>query len=76
MLHVVAHGLIKNVLFMSAGAIIVHGNCTKVDELKGIGKTMPKTMVAFTIASLGLVGIPPFIGFVSKWYLAQGTLQS
>ncbi|MEE1072160.1 MAG: proton-conducting transporter membrane subunit [Cellulosilyticum sp.] len=76
MLHVVAHSLIKNVLFMSAGAIIVHGNCTKVDELKGIGKTMPKTMVAFTIASLGLVGIPPFIGFVSKWYLAQGALQS
>lgn len=76
MLHVVAHSLIKNVLFMSAGAIIVHGNCTKVDELKGIGKTMPKTMIAFTIASLGLVGIPPFIGFVSKWYLAQGALQS
>lgn len=76
MLHVVAHSLIKNVLFMSAGAIIVHGNCTKVDELKGIGKTMPKTMIAFTIASLGLVGIPPFMGFVSKWYLAQGALQS
>ena len=76
MLHVVAHSLIKNVLFMSAGAIIVHGNCTKVDELKGIGKTMPKTMIAFTIASLGLVGIPPFMGFVSKWCLAQGALQS
>lgn len=76
MLHVVAHSLIKDVLFMSAGALIVHGNCTRVDELKGIGKNMPTTMICFTIASLGLVGIPPILGFVSKWYLAQGSLSS
>jgi multicomponent Na+:H+ antiporter subunit D len=32
-------------------------------------------MAAFTIASLSLVGIPPFSGFVSKWYLAVGSLE-
>ena len=36
---------------------------------------MPWTMAAFAIASLSLVGIPPASGFVSKWYLAIGTLQ-
>ena len=75
LLHVVCHGLIKNTLFMSAGAIIHQTGKTRVEELEGIGKVMPKTMWCFTIASIGLVGIPPCLGFVSKWYLAGGALN-
>ena len=50
-------------------------NCTRVDQLEGIGKKMPVTMWCFTIASLSLIGIPPMSGFVSKWYLAVGALE-
>lgn len=74
LLHVVAHALIKNTLFMSAGSIIHQTGKTRVDELDGIGRRMPGTMWCFTLASVGLVGIPPCLGFVSKWYLAQGAL--
>lgn len=74
-LHVAAHALIKNTLFMTAGAIISKTGKTHVDELRGIGKQMPVTMWCFTIASVGLVGIPPCVGFISKWYLAQGALS-
>ena len=75
LLHVVAHALIKNTLFMSAGAVIHKTGKTGTDELGGIGKQMPVTMWCFTVASVGLVGIPPCLGFVSKWYLAQGALD-
>lgn len=75
LLHVIAHALIKNTLFMSAGAIIHKTGKTKVDELKGIGRQMPCTMWCFTLAGVGLVGIPPCLGFLSKWYLAQGALE-
>ncbi|MDO4475679.1 MAG: proton-conducting transporter membrane subunit [Lachnospiraceae bacterium] len=75
-LHMAAHAVIKDLLFMCAGCIIMKTSCTRVDELRGIGKRMPGTMICFTIASLGLVGIPPTAGFVSKWYLAQGALES
>lgn len=37
---------------------------------------MPVTLFSFTIAALGLIGIPPASGFVSKWYLALGALDS
>ncbi|MBR6955255.1 MAG: proton-conducting membrane transporter [Clostridia bacterium] len=74
LLHVSAHALIKNTLFMSAGAIIHQTGKTRVSELRGIGRQMPIVMWCFTIASVGLVGIPPCLGFVSKWYLAQGAL--
>ncbi|MBR1814187.1 MAG: proton-conducting membrane transporter [Lachnospiraceae bacterium] len=75
-LHVVFHSFIKDVLFLAAGAIIYKTGRTNVTELKGIGKEMPIVMWCFALASLGLVGIPPLAGFVSKWYLAVGSLES
>ncbi len=76
LMHVVFHSVAKDILFMCAGAIIYKTHYTMVDQLKGIGKRMPIVMWCFTIASLSLVGIPPLSGFVSKWYLAVGSMQS
>ena len=59
---------------MGAGSVIHMTGKTYVDEIYGIGKRMPKTILAFTVVSLGLIGIPPTGGFVSKWFLAQGAL--
>ena len=75
LLHVLAHGLIKASLFLCAGAIIYTTGRTRVDELRGIGKEMPLTMWCYTIVSLGLIGIPPTGGFISKWHLALGSLS-
>lgn len=74
LLHIVSHSLIKNTLFLSAGAIIHETGKTRADELTGIGKIMPRVLCMFTIVSLGLIGIPPTGGFISKWYLAEGSL--
>lgn len=76
MLHIAAHALIKCTLFLCAGAIIFRTGITTVDGLRGIGKKMPVTIWCFTIVSLGLIGIPPTSGFISKWYLATGALDS
>ena len=75
-LHVVSHAAIKSTLFVVAGAIIFKTGCTRVEELRGIGKKMPVMMWCYTIVSLGLIGIPPFGGFTSKWYLCLGALDS
>lgn len=76
LLHVVFHAVIKSALFMCAGAIIYKTGKTTVDHLKGIGKEMPVTIWCYTFASLALIGIPPASGFISKWYLATGSLES
>ncbi len=75
-LHVIFHAFIKTALFLCAGAFIHETGKERVDELTGIGKKMPVTTWGFTIASLGLIGIPPTGGFVSKWYLATGALAA
>ncbi|MFR4087156.1 MAG: proton-conducting transporter membrane subunit, partial [Dysosmobacter sp.] len=51
-------------------------NCTRVDQLRGIGRRMPVTMWCFTLAALSLIGIPPMAGFVSKWYLLTASLEA
>lgn len=76
MLHMVNHAMLKITLFFCAGAIYVNSHIENISELKGIGKQMPYTMLAFTIATIGIVGIPPMNGFISKWYLTQGSLSS
>ena len=75
-LHVIFHSLMKNTLFMSAGSIIHKTEKTYVTEMDGLGRRMPWTYAFFTVASLGLVGIPPTGGFISKWNLAQGALAT
>ena len=76
LLHLSAHALMKITLFLCAGAIYVHAHKTRVSELNGLGRTMPWTFGAFAIGSLGLAGIPPVNGFISKWWLAAGSLDS
>ncbi|MDO4976584.1 MAG: proton-conducting transporter membrane subunit [Eubacteriales bacterium] len=76
LLHVICHAFIKSGLFLSAGVFLFCLHKTRVEELKGIGKKMPVFLWCWTFFSLALVGIPPFGGFVSKWYLAAGSLNA
>lgn len=76
LLHVIFHASIKICLFLVAGSFIICTGDHCVSQYRGIGKKMPKTLWCFTLASLALIGIPPFSGFISKWYLAGGALGS
>ena len=66
------HGFMKITLFLCAGAILVATGKTKISEMAGIGRRMPVTMLAFSVAAIGMAGIPPVAGFISKLYLCLG----
>jgi len=74
--HIVAHAFGKITLFFCAGAIYVAAKKTRIDQLRGIGHRMPWTMMAFAIAALSMIGVPPTAGFVSKWYIIGGAFQA
>jgi multicomponent Na+:H+ antiporter subunit D len=67
--HIVSHALMKSALFLSAGSVIYGTHKRKLIDLDGIGFRMPITMIVFTIAALGMIGIPGISGFMSKIYL-------
>jgi len=74
--HLVHQGLMKITLFFCAGNLAETLGIHKVSEMNGVGRRMPWTMAAFTIGALGMIGVPPVAGFVSKWYLGAGSLQA
>jgi multicomponent Na+:H+ antiporter subunit D len=74
--HIFNHVFMKGCLFLCAGAIIHQTGIRNVEEFVGLGKAMPKTMFAFTISALAMIGIPPLNGFVSKWILCLGALDA
>ena len=65
----------KATLFLALGAIFYRAGTVRLGDLSGIGRKMPLTMSAFTIAGFALVGTPGTVGFISKWYLAVGALD-
>ncbi|WP_256308075.1 cation:proton antiporter [Halobellus litoreus] len=76
LLHIPAHAFMKLTLFFCAGAIHVETHTDDISDMAGIGKRMPLTMAAFGVASLGMAGLPLLAGFVSKWYLLIGSIDS
>ena len=73
--HIAAHAFGKITLFFAAGSIYTTAHKTKISQLSGIGKQMPLTMIAFSIGALSMIGIPPAVGFISKWYMLSGAFD-
>jgi multicomponent Na+:H+ antiporter subunit D len=73
--HLFNHAIIKGCLFLALGCVVFSTGITRIDQMAGIGRTMPLTMGAFVLAGLGLIGVPGTAGFVSKWFLIMGAVE-
>lgn len=75
-MHIFTHAFGKITLFFCAGAILLAIHKTCVSELNGSGPQIPVTLTLYTIAALSTIGLPPFAGMWSKWWLVQGTVDA
>jgi len=75
-IHIANHAFSKITLFFCAGSLYTAAHKTEISQLSGIGKKMPWTMAAFFIGSLSMIGVPIAAGFVTKWYLALGSIEA
>lgn len=75
MVHLVHQGVMKITLFFCAGNFAETLGIHKINEMQGLGRRMPISSLAFTVAALGMIGVPPIAGFVSKWFLASGAIE-
>jgi multicomponent Na+:H+ antiporter subunit D len=73
-MHIAAHAFGKITLFFAAGSIYTAAHKTEVSQLDGIGRRMPWTMGAFAVGALSMIGVPPTVGFTSKWFILQGAM--
>lgn len=74
--HLLNHGLMKGLAFLAAGALLYALYTSRGDhrpltvaDLAGAARRYPLAAFALSIAVLGLGGLPPFAGFMSKWQI-------
>ena len=74
--HLIHQGIMKITLFLAAGNFAEGRGVKTVSAMDGMGRLMPGATIAFTIGALGMIGVPPLAGFMSKWYLGAGGLDA
>ena len=74
--HIVNDAIMMACLFLVAGLVMFRTDGHRIDDFKGIFKTMPITATVFTVGALAVIGVPPTCGFFSKWYLLLGGIEA
>jgi hydrogenase-4 component D len=74
-LHIICHGYSKATLFFCAGAIAYVTGTRSISALRGLGKTLPLTAVAFFVGLLSVTGVPPLACFWSKFMILSGAMR-
>lgn len=76
LMHITAHMMMKSGLFLSSGYLLRTTLSHQIEDLKGIGHKNRLLFIAFIIICLGTIGMPPLIGFVSKWFVLLAFLEA
>jgi len=74
--HFVFHGFMKICSFLCAGAFMHQTGKKYIYEMDGMGRSMKITFGCFAVSALGLMGVPGFAGFISKWNLTAAAVES
>jgi multicomponent Na+:H+ antiporter subunit D len=74
--HLIGHGLLKFGLFLGVGLLALGYGARELDDLASAARSAPYTAGAVALLGLGLVGIPPSIGFLGKWYIGVGAVEA
>lgn len=74
--HFVFHGFMKICSFLCAGAFMHQTGKKYIYEMDGMGRKMKITFGCFAVSALGLMGVPGFAGFISKWNLTAAAVES
>ena len=76
LLHAMAHGMFKALLFLGAGATQHGAGTRRLDRLGGLIHRMPVTTAAMLAGGACLAALPPSSGFAGEWTLFQAVLAA
>lgn len=74
--HVLNHAVMKNLLFLCAGALILRAGGRRLEDIAGLGRVMPWTTASMLVGLLSIMGLPPFAGFFSKYLMLQACVAA
>ncbi len=75
-IHLVGHAVMKGGLFLTVGLIATATGARAVDDYEGLIQRLPLGAGVFAVLALAMVGVPPAVGFVGKWYIVLGAVEA
>jgi multicomponent Na+:H+ antiporter subunit D len=76
LLHLFNHSVFKALLFLNSGALEYATGTRDLQMMGGLGKKMPVTYTTGFVASMSIVGMPPFSGFWSKLLIIIAAVEA
>lgn len=74
--HVAMHAIMKDLLFLGAGALILRAGSRRLEDLRGLGGQMPWTVACMCAGLVAIMGLPPFGGFLSKYLMVKAVVDA
>lgn len=74
--HLLGHAVTKGGAFVAAGVVEADTGARTVEEYAGVADDRPVASAALATLVLGLVGVPPLVGFFGKWYVALAAVRA
>ncbi len=74
LMHVFNYASYQAMLFMAVVAVMHRTGTSDLNKLGGLFTRMPLSYLAMLIGIIGLAGLPPMNGFVSKWLIYRSLI--
>ena len=71
-----SHALAKSGFFLAAGVMVHLAQTKNISAFQGYASITPVAVFAIALSAISLIGLPPSLGFVSKWYYLQSSFLS
>lgn len=68
--------IVKALLFLVIGTIILLTGKTRIGQMSGLIRNYPILGWLFFIVTLSLVGVPPLSGFIGKYLVGKGAVET
>lgn len=76
LLYILVHSVGKAGLFLTAGIVEQKTHTRNLTKLGGLMQSMPLVAFAFLLSAFSIIGLPPFGGFFSKFYVVLATAEA
>jgi len=76
LMHVFNHASYQAALFLAVSAVVYRTGTSDLDRLGGLVTRMPLAFVTMLLGIIGLAGLPPMNGFVSKWMIYKSLIEA
>jgi len=73
-MHVFNHATYQAALFLAVSAVVYRTGTADLNRLGGLVTRMPLSFLVMLVGIIGLAGLPPMNGFVSKWLVYRSLM--